>query len=133
MKAYSIDLRQKIIDVYNEGNISQRQLAQQFHVALSFIQKLLRQYRHTGNISPKVRTKQTPIKLNPKQLKVLEELVKNNNDMTLEELRDRLALSTGIIIGRSTVDRMLRRLNLTVKKKHYTQQKKERKKYNNKG
>ncbi len=133
MKAYSIDLRQKIIELYNEGNISQRQLAKQFHVALSLIQKLLRQYRQTGNISPKVRTKQTPTKLNPTQLKVLEELVNNNNDMTLEELREELALSTGIIIGRSTVDRMLRRLNLTVKKKHYTQQKKERKKYNSKG
>ena len=33
MKAYSIDLRQKIIEVYNEGDISQRQLAKQFHVA----------------------------------------------------------------------------------------------------
>ena len=76
----------------------------------------MRQYRQTRNISPKVPTKQTPTKLNLKQLKVLEELVKNNNDMTLEELRDQLALSTGIIIGRSTVDRMLRRLNLTVKK-----------------
>lgn len=29
MKAYSVDLRQKIIDVYTEGNLSQRQLAQQ--------------------------------------------------------------------------------------------------------
>ncbi len=37
MKAYSVDLRQKIIDVYNEGNLSQRQLAKQFHVAKSFV------------------------------------------------------------------------------------------------
>ena len=82
MKAYSLDLRQKIIDVYNEGNISQRQLAKQFRVALSFIQKLLKQYRQTGNIAPKVRTQQTPTKLNPKQLKVLQELVNTNNDAT---------------------------------------------------
>ena len=133
MKAYSLDLRQKIIDVYNEGNISQRQLAKQFRVALSFIQKLLKQYRQTGNIAPKVRTQQTPTKLNPKQLKVLQELVNTNNDATLEELRHQLASATGVVIGRSTVDRMLRRLNLTLKKKHCTRRKKELKKYNSNG
>jgi transposase len=56
MKAYSLDLRQKILDVYNEGNISQRQLAKLFHVSLSFIQKILKQYRKTGNIAPQVRS-----------------------------------------------------------------------------
>lgn len=129
MKAYSIDLRQKIIDVYNEGNLSQRQLAQQFRVALSFIQKLLKQYRQTGNIAPKVRTQQTPLKLSSKELLVLQELVKNNNDATLEELPHQLVLKTGVLIGRSTVDRMLSRLNLTLKKKHCMLRKKERKRY----
>ena len=133
MKAYSIDLRQKIIDVYNEGNISQRQLAKQFRVALSFIQKLLKQYRQTGNIAPKIRTQQTPTKLKPKELKVLQELVNSNNDATLEELRHQLASKTGVLIGRSTVDRMLRRLNLTLKKKHCTLRKKALKKYNRNG
>ncbi|MEM9272960.1 MAG: IS630 family transposase, partial [Cyanobacteria bacterium P01_F01_bin.143] len=48
MKAYSLDLRQKIIDVYEQEKISQRKLAKRFNVALSFIVKLLRQYRTTG-------------------------------------------------------------------------------------
>lgn len=60
MKAYSLDLRQKIIDTYFEGGISQRQLAKRFRVALSFVEKLLKQYRETGSIAPKVRTQQTP-------------------------------------------------------------------------
>ncbi len=51
MKAYSLDLRQKIIDVYKQEEISQRQLAQRFCVALSFVVKLLRQYRKTGRHS----------------------------------------------------------------------------------
>ncbi|EGJ28829.1 MULTISPECIES: helix-turn-helix domain-containing protein [Moorena] len=116
MKAYSVDLRQKIIDAYNQGNISQRKLAQQFNVALSFVQKLLKQYRETGNIAPKVRTKQTPIKLTPEQLNILRDLVIKNQDATLDELRIWLAEETGVLIGRSTVDRMIKRLNLTRKK-----------------
>jgi transposase len=116
MKAYSLDLRQKILDVYNEGNISQRQLAKLFHVSLSFIQKILKQYRKTGNIAPQVRSQQTPTKLNSSQLNVLENIVLKNHDATLEELRLMLAEETGVFIGRSTVDRMIERLNLPRKK-----------------
>lgn len=126
MKAYSVDLRQKIVDAYNQGNISQRQLAKQFNVALSFVQKLLKQYRETGNIAPKVRTKQTPIKLTPEQLNILRDLVIKNNDATLDELRIWLAEETGVLIGHSTVDRMIKRLNLTRKKniRHHKKRKK---------
>lgn len=119
MKAYSLDLRQKIIDTYLEGKISQRQLANQFRVALSFVEKLLKQYRETGSLAPKVRSQQTPTKLNQEQLNVLAAIVSENNDATLDELRLLLEQQTGVLIGRSTLDRMLHLLNLSLKKKHY--------------
>ena len=116
-KPYSLDLRQKIVDAYYEGDISQRQLAQQFGVATSFVQKLLKQARETGNLAPKIRTSQTPTKLNNDQLDVLRQLVDEDNDATLEELRQRLYQRTQVLIGVSTTDRMLRhKLNITVKK-----------------
>ncbi len=90
---------------------------------MSFIEKLLKQHRETGNIAPKVRTEQTPTKLNQEQLTVLEQIVAENNDATLDELRYQLEKKTGVLIGRSTVDRMLTKLNLTVKKKHFTRRK----------
>lgn len=126
MKAYSLDLRQKIVDSYGEGNISQRQLAKQFRVALSFVEKLLKQQRETGSVAPKKRTFQTPTKLNVEQLQVLEQLVEDNNDATLEELRNLLEQKTGVQVGRSTVDRMLTRLSLTVKKNASSKRKRER-------
>ena len=49
MKLYSVDFRQKIIEVYEQENILIRKLAQRFKVAKSFIQKLLKQYRETGD------------------------------------------------------------------------------------
>lgn len=116
MRAYSLDLRQKIVDIYAEGNISQRQLAKQFRVALSLIEKILKQYRETGSVAPKKRTEQTPTKLTSEQLTVLEQLVEETNDSTLDELRYQLEQKTGVLIGRSTIDRMLTKLNLTVKK-----------------
>ncbi len=116
MKPYSLDLRQKIIDVYENEPISQRQLAKRFGVALSFIEKLLKQKRQTGSIAPKVRTEQTPTKLTTEQLAVLEQLVEDHNDATLVELAKLLEAKTGVRISRSTVDRMLKKLDLSVKK-----------------
>lgn len=116
MKSYSLDLRQKIVDAYAGGDTSQRQLAREFRVALSFIEKLLKQQKETGSIAAKVRMVQTPTKLNLEQLAVLAQLVETNNDATLEELRYQLEQKTGVLVSRSTVDRMLKKQNLTVKK-----------------
>ena len=55
MKSYSLDFRQKVIETYENEPISQRQLAQRFRVAPSFVTKLLKQYRETGQLAPKAR------------------------------------------------------------------------------
>lgn len=111
------------MDTYLEGNISQRKLAKRFQVTPSFVQKLLKQYRETGSLSPKKRQVQTPTKLNEAQLQLLADLVEQNNDATLEELKGLVFEKTGVSIGRSTVDRMLKKLNLTRKKSLYPTQK----------
>lgn len=117
MKAYSLDFRQKIVEVYERDKLSIRKLAKRFNVATSFIQKLLKQHQETGDIAPKVRQEQTPMKLTIEQLGVLEQLVQEKNDLTLDELRLQLKERTGVLIGRATVDRMLAKLDLTLKKK----------------
>lgn len=115
-KAYSLDLRQKIIDAYTGGGISQRGLAKQFGVAKSFIQKLLKQYRETGSIAPKVRVEQTPPKLNDEHRVILAEIVEANNDATLAELSDQVYDRTGIRVGTTTMHTTLKRMGLSVKK-----------------
>jgi transposase len=126
MRPYSLDLRQKIFDTYQAGGISQRKLAKNYRVTLSFVQDLLKHHRVHGTLAPKVRTEQTPTKLNAEQLEVLRQLVEEQPDATLAELRERLHHQTGVLIGVATVDRMLRlKLNLTLKKKVFTPRKKE--------
>ncbi|MFN8950918.1 MAG: transposase [Aphanizomenon sp.] len=115
MKAYSLDFRQKILDTYLQGGISQRQLAKRFCVSLSFVEKLLKQYKETQSIAPKLRTKQTSTKLNLEQLNILQEIVEAKNDATLSEIRLIVEEKTGITIGISTVDRMLRKMKISRK------------------
>jgi transposase len=124
MKPYSLDFRQKVVEAYEAGGISQRQLAKNFRVTLSFVQDLLKQKRESGTIAPKVRIQQTPTKLNAEQLEILRQLVEEQPDATLAEYQERLHQKTGVLIGIATVDRMIRlKLKLTVKKKSLPQQK----------
>lgn len=120
MKPYSIDLRQKITETYEQESISQRQLAQRFRVAPSFIYKLLKQYREEGTLEPKSHGGGQSLKLTPENIIVLGELVEQKNDATLEELRQQLHEQTQVQVSNSTISRVLARLGLTRKKKHST-------------
>ena len=116
MKAYSIDLRQKIVDVYQNELISQRQLAQRFKVSKSFVIKLLKQYRTTGDLKPLAHGGGAKLKVNSEQLELIAELIENKNDATLEQLCQMFEKKTRVIISRATMGRISQRLNLTVKK-----------------
>ncbi|MDY6966955.1 MAG: IS630 family transposase [Halobacteriota archaeon] len=125
MKAYSIDFRRKIIKAHEDEEISQRELAKRFGVALSFVQKLLKRYRETDSVGPKRRTQQTPSKLTPGHLAVLRRLVEEQNDATLEELRERLIAEIQVSVSRSTIDRALKKLGFDIKKKTFHADEKE--------
>lgn len=115
MKAYSLDLRQKIIEVYEREQISQRQLAQRFNVATSFVIKLLKQYRE-GDIAPKPHAGGKPAKLQAQHQQVIAQLVEANNDATLVELCEQLEQQTKLRVSRATMGRAVQRLKLTWKK-----------------
>lgn len=117
MKPYSIDFRKKIVVTYFTEPISQRQLADTFHVALSFVEKLLKQLYETGDIAPKPHGGGHPPKLNAQQMVLVESLVAADNDATLTELCDQVHNQAQITISRSTMGRVLEKLNLTRKKK----------------
>lgn len=116
MKPYSLDFRQKIMEVHHEGKTSQRQLAERFNVAVSFIEKLIKQEKETGSIAPKGHRGGAKPKLSTAQKQVIAELVAANNDATLEELCDQLEERVGVRVSRSTMGRLTQALDLTVKK-----------------
>jgi transposase len=116
MKAYSLDFREKIIQVYENEEISQRELAKRFCVAKSFIQKLIKQYRETGEIGAKPFAGGVKLKLTGSQLVSLAEVIEANNDATLEELCKLFQEKTGVALSRATMGRMTQRLKMTVKK-----------------
>ncbi len=122
MRAYSLDLRQKIIHAYQNQQVSIRQLALNFGVAKSFVQKILKQYRETGDLRPRYSTGRPP-KINSEQIVVLLQIIEENNDATLSELADLFEEKTGVKLSVSTIDRISHKLGYTFKKKRCTLQK----------
>lgn len=120
MKAYSLDFREKIIEVYFTEQLSVRKLAKRFGVSKSFVETLLKRLRETGDILPKPHGGGPQPKLNAQQLKLVAALVDADNDATLDELRERLANETSILMSRSSMGRIVQKLDLTRKKKHCT-------------
>lgn len=118
MKAYSLDLRQKVIDAYNRKEGSQRQLAKRFSVSLSFIQDLLKRYRQEGAIAPKKHGGGATAKLNDEQVALVVRLLEEDNDAILVELCERLEQHSGVRVSRATMGRITQKLLLTRKKSH---------------
>jgi transposase len=123
MKAYSIDLRQKIIETNRTEMITRKGLSDRFKVSESFVGNLLKLFRETGDISPKPHGGGHKLKLNPAQLVSLIEIVENNNDATLAELSHLLEEKEQVFVPRSTMGDLMQRLNLNRKKKRSTIQK----------
>ena len=117
MKAYSVDLRQKIIDAHNQQEGSQRQLAKRFRVSLTLIENLLKRYRTDGTVEPRAHGGGRSAKLSPEQEAVVANLVEEDNDAILVELCDRLEERVSVRISRATMGRIVQKLKLTRKKK----------------
>jgi transposase len=113
MTPYSHDLRQRILETVLRGEGSLRQIARRFLVSLSFVTRLLQLHRSTGSLPPRPHGGGNPAKLGPQDLERLRELVRQQPDATLEELRQRLGVSCSTM----TIARALRKLRLPRKKK----------------
>jgi transposase len=127
MKPYSIEFRQKIIEVYEKERLSRRKLAQRFCVSTNFVQKLLKQYGETGNIHPQPQGGSREPKLKREQLIDLIEIIETNNDATLEELCDLLDEKLQVRVSRATMGRITQKLNYSVKKNSLRRRKRKRK------
>jgi transposase len=116
MEAHSMDLRERVIEAYDRGRGSSRQLAQVFGVSSAWIRKLLSLRRETGTVAAKVYRRGPRPRLNGRQLKRLAELVERHPDATLVDLRRRL----GVNCSRVTIHRALVKLGMSYKKSRST-------------
>lgn len=113
MNPYSLDLRERVAASVDEGEESQREIAERYRVSLSFVSRLLKRRREAGTLEPAPHGGGPSPSLDVGGRLKLRRLVAERNDDTLEELRDR----GGFRCSLTTIWRTLRRMGLTRKKK----------------
>ena|SRR2546423_6704238 len=118
MKAYSLDLRQKVLAAALRGDRTIREVAELFGVGTSFVNKLLDLHRRGQDIAPRPHGGGYPARLLPRHEKLLRSRVGQHKDATLEELSAHLGEQAELSVSVSTVSRALIRLGLGRKKKH---------------
>jgi transposase len=120
MRAYSLDLREKILRAYDAHRGSQRVLAALFGVSRAFVEKLARQRRSTGRIAPRPHAGGRKPSYDDAALAVVRQELQEHTDATLAELCERLGQRRGLWVSVSTMSRLLMRLGLPRKKSRST-------------
>lgn len=110
MGAYSIDLRERVLADFDAG-MGNDAVARKYRVSSRWVYKLRRQRTETGEIAPR-RGKTGPKPKLAAHVEQLAQLVEEQPDATLNELRQRL----GVPVSLTTLWTTLKKLGLTLKK-----------------
>jgi transposase len=118
MKAYSLDLRRRVLSTALRGDRTITEVAELFGVSTAFVNKMLRLHRAGLDLAPRPHGGGHVPRLQARHHKLLRAAVASNNDATLGELREHLVARARVSVSDSTVSRALSQLGLPRKKKH---------------
>jgi transposase len=116
MKAYSQDLRERVIATVGAGQQSQAAIAKTFGISESTLDKWVKRWRDTGSVAalPCAGGRQRALK---ECAAFIRAEVKQQPDVTLEELCERVGAQVQVTASRSMMSRELQVLALPRKKR----------------
>src|SRR3954454_10769457 len=115
MKAYSQDLRQRIVDTVEQTD-NKTQTAQTFQVSVSTVKRLIKLKATTGVLDPKPLPGR-PTNIKEEQYPALIAQLSENKDKTLQEHAQLWADKTGVVVSKSTFSRTFAKLGWSRKKR----------------
>src|SRR5512135_200977 len=96
MRAYSMDLRERVVAACDEGLDTRAEVAERFSVSESWVRRLLQRRRETGSMAPKRHGGGQRPAFDSESLERLRQAVAERPDATLAELRDAVGATRGI-------------------------------------
>jgi len=109
----SLDLRERIVAAYDAEEGTREEVARRFKVSEGMVKKMLAQRTKTGDLRPRHRFSGRKARLLPAQGERLKMLIARQPDLTLAELKTRLALDCTV----AAVHWAVTKLGLTYKKR----------------
>ena len=119
-RAYSDDLRRKILEAHEQGEGSLRLLAERFHVSVGWAKCISAVFSRTGKKErlPAAGKRGRKSRITSEAVEYLRSRVKDQPDRTLVELQEDLRRDQSIEIGITRVWTVLRQMDLRLKKSH---------------
>jgi transposase len=114
MKAYSEDLRRKVVEAVEQRGMGKSEAARTFGVSLSSVKRYVSKARQGNSLSPRKHPGPRP-KMDEKAKRLLEADVENRPAVTLRERCRFLEGVAGISVSESTLSRLLRRMGFSPK------------------
>lgn len=116
MQPYSNDLRRRVIEAIQANEETQEEIGIRFSVSTSFVEKLWCRYRTTGSYEAKPHSGGRARLLNDAEA-VIRRIVRDEPDLTLSELAERVARETDSEpVSEAVMCVELQRLKLRLKK-----------------
>jgi len=117
-RAYSDDLRRKLLEAHAAGKGTLRELAERFGVSVPWAWKVSAAHKRSGAMerAPQLRHG-LPSRVDRAQVRAL---LKAKPDLVLRELREELERSTGVAVSQTQMWRVVRELGLRLKKSRST-------------
>jgi transposase len=115
-KAYSDDLRRKILGAYDRKAGSLRELSERFCVSYAWARKISWQRRRTGQMERVEQRHGSPSRATAEVKARLRSLLREQPDRTLVELQQGLGEAEGVHFSIQHLWRLLRRMSLPLKK-----------------
>jgi transposase len=117
MRAYSVDLRERIVAAVDAGQPWQ-EIARRFSVSRATIRNYLRLRQETGGLAPRPRVGDQP-EIGPERYPQVVAQLRADPDATLAQHCERWAVTQGQVVSVSTMWRTIRRTGWTLKKRHW--------------
>lgn len=122
-RAYSQDLRTKIIEFYHNNSFSQLEVAEHFGINISTFKRILKKYREDGTCEIKPYSNGRPPIISANHRHLIKQFVLKNRDATLEEIKQYYVSKSQVEISIPTIFRLLNKFDFRRKKKsHYAQE-----------
>ena len=115
-KAYSDDLRRKLLEAHDRREGSLQELARRFAVSVPWAWKISSQRRRTGQMERVEQRHGSPSRATPEVEARLRRLLGEQSDRTLVELQQGLWETEGVPFSIQHLWRLLRRMGLPLKK-----------------
>ena len=108
-----MDLRERILAAYDEGDDTRQGVAKRFRVSLGMVKKLLQQRRHTGDIAPRHHRAGRKPRIVAGHQRQMRALLVKKPDLTLKQLRSAMTLECSL----QAIHVVLVKMGLTYKKR----------------